>query len=105
MWTSENPHFFIESPQYPQKVGVWAAISQHRVIGPIFFYGNINAARYRDEILSVFLNQLDDEELVITHKINDINNSASVLENVANAVRRRARLCLQEGGSHFQHLL
>ncbi|KAJ3661849.1 hypothetical protein Zmor_006228 [Zophobas morio] len=26
-------------------------------------------------------------------------------ENVANAVRRRARLCLQERGSHFQHLL
>ncbi|CAH1383351.1 unnamed protein product [Tenebrio molitor] len=37
MWSSENPHFFIETPQYPQKVGVWAAISQRRIIGPIFF--------------------------------------------------------------------
>ncbi|KAJ3646271.1 hypothetical protein Zmor_023865 [Zophobas morio] len=51
-------------PMTEQKVGVWAAISQRRIIGPIFFDGNINAARYRDEILSVFLNQLDDEELV-----------------------------------------
>jgi hypothetical protein len=32
--------FFIETPQYPQKVGVWAAISQHRIIGPIFLEGN-----------------------------------------------------------------
>jgi hypothetical protein len=40
MWSSENPHFFIETPQYPQKVGVWAAISQRRIIGPIFFEGN-----------------------------------------------------------------
>jgi hypothetical protein len=39
MWSSENPHFFIETPQYPQKVGVWAAISQRRIIGPIFFEG------------------------------------------------------------------
>ncbi|CAH1379157.1 unnamed protein product [Tenebrio molitor] len=37
MWSSENPHFFIETPQYPQKVGVRAAISQRRIIGPIFF--------------------------------------------------------------------
>jgi hypothetical protein len=40
MWSSENPHFFIVTPQYPQKVGVWAAISQHRIIGPIFLEGN-----------------------------------------------------------------
>jgi hypothetical protein len=40
MWSSENPYFFIETPQYPQKVGVWAAISQHRIIGPIFLEGN-----------------------------------------------------------------
>jgi hypothetical protein len=61
MWSSENPHFFIETPQYPQKVGVWAAISQHRIIGPIFLEGNINAARYRNEILTPFSNQLHDD--------------------------------------------
>ncbi|KAJ3644104.1 hypothetical protein Zmor_026777 [Zophobas morio] len=38
IWTSDNPHFFIESPQYPQQVGVWAAINQHRIIGPIFLW-------------------------------------------------------------------
>jgi hypothetical protein len=37
MWSSENPHFFIETPQYSWKVGVWATISQHRIIRPIFF--------------------------------------------------------------------
>ncbi|CAH1381991.1 unnamed protein product, partial [Tenebrio molitor] len=41
----------------------------------------------------------------ITQKINEINNNAIVLENVTNAIRRRTRLCLQEQGVHFQHLL
>ncbi|KAJ3666169.1 hypothetical protein Zmor_001623 [Zophobas morio] len=128
MWTSENPHFSIESPQYPQKVCVWAAISQRRIIGPIFFYGNINVEKYRDEILRVFLNQLDDDELVYGYFQQKVGATAHATgatigflsefyenriisrnhggrKNVANAVRRRARLCLQEGGSHFQHLL
>jgi hypothetical protein len=142
------------------------------------FLGNINAARYRNEILTPFLNQLHDDELVygnfqqdgatphttratidflaefynriisrntpnnwpprscdltpcdfflwpyiknsiyttpindlaelrnrITQKINEINNNPIVLENVTNAIRRRTRLCLQEQGAHFQHLL
>ncbi|KAJ3655908.1 hypothetical protein Zmor_015016 [Zophobas morio] len=85
---------------------------QHKIFVPTqnnwsnFFYGNINTAKYRDEILSVFLNQLDDEELVYGYFQQDgAHTTGATLENVANAVRRRARLCLQEGGSHFQHLL
>jgi hypothetical protein len=31
---------FIESFLHPEKVGVWAAISKRRIIGPIFFEGN-----------------------------------------------------------------
>lgn len=41
MWSAENPHFFIESPLHPQKIGVWAAVSQRRIIGPIFFEGKL----------------------------------------------------------------
>lgn len=40
MWSAENPHYFIEAPLHPQKIGVWAAISKRRIIGPIFFEGN-----------------------------------------------------------------
>jgi hypothetical protein len=41
MWSSQNPHFFTEAPHYPQKIGVWAAISQRRIIGPYFFQGKL----------------------------------------------------------------
>jgi hypothetical protein len=179
-WSSQNPHFFTEAPHYPQKIGVWAAISQHRIIGPYFFQGNINGERYRAEILTPFLNELHDDELIygyfqqdgatahttgatinflsnfyadrlisrntlnnwpprscdltpcdfflwpflknsiyntpindlaelqnrIRMKIDQINEDPVVLEHVIrNGVRRRATLCLQQEGAHFQHLL
>lgn len=62
-WSSENPHFFVEQPLHPQKVGVWVGICRRRLVGPIFFEGTLTAARYRDEILNQFINQLDGEEL------------------------------------------
>ncbi len=37
IWSTNNPHVFEETSLYPIKVGVWGAISQRRVIGPIFF--------------------------------------------------------------------
>jgi hypothetical protein len=40
MWSAENPHYYVEQPLHPQKIGVWAAISQRRIIGPTFFEGN-----------------------------------------------------------------
>jgi hypothetical protein len=39
MWSGENPHYYIEVPLHSQKIGVWAAISRRRLIGPIFFEG------------------------------------------------------------------
>jgi len=42
MWSTENPHFFIETPLHSQKIGVWAAVSRRRIIGPIFFQGTVN---------------------------------------------------------------
>lgn len=63
MWSGNNPHQVVEAPLHPEKVGVWAAVSARRVIGPIFFEGNINAEKYRQEILQVFIGLLHDDEL------------------------------------------
>jgi hypothetical protein len=54
MWSSQNPHLFAEAPHYPQEIGVWAAISQRRIIGPYLFQGTIDGERYRVEILALF---------------------------------------------------
>lgn len=40
-WDAENPHVFVERPLHPEKIGVWAAVSGRRLIGPIFFEGKI----------------------------------------------------------------
>lgn len=63
MWSSENPHIFLESPLHPEKIGVWMAVSRRRIIGPIFFNFTVNAARYRNNILAEFVEQLHDDEL------------------------------------------
>jgi hypothetical protein len=81
MWSGENPHYYIEVPLHSQKIGVWAAISRRRLIGPIFFEGKysimyatfknlnveiagtLNAERYRLEILTPFIETLLDDEL------------------------------------------
>jgi hypothetical protein len=63
IWSSENPHAFVETRLHPVKVGVWIAVSRRRLIGPIFFHETVNATRYREQILEIFINQLDDEEL------------------------------------------
>ncbi|RZC32178.1 hypothetical protein BDFB_010499 [Asbolus verrucosus] len=59
-----NPHFFIETPQHPRKVGVWVAVGNRRIIGPYRSDGNINAVRYREELLTPFLNKFHDDELI-----------------------------------------
>lgn len=48
-WSQNNPHWMEElHTQYPQKVNVWAGIVGNRIIGPFFFEGTLNAARYLD---------------------------------------------------------
>lgn len=39
LWSSEKPNFIEETPLHPQKLGVWAAISRRRIVGPYFFEG------------------------------------------------------------------
>lgn len=63
MWSTDNPHFFVESPLHVQKIGVWIAVSRRRIIGPIFFNFTINAERYRNNILNEFFQQLHEDEL------------------------------------------
>lgn len=36
LWTADNPHEFSAKPLHDQKIGVWAAVSRSRVVGPIF---------------------------------------------------------------------
>jgi hypothetical protein len=50
----------VETPLHPQKVGVWLAVSRRRIIGPMFFN---QTARYRNDLLKPFINELHDDEL------------------------------------------
>lgn len=63
IWNAENPHVYRETPMHPIKIGVWIAMSRRRIIGPIFFQDNINAANYREHILEPFIQQLHDDEI------------------------------------------
>ena len=63
IWGSEPPHELLQIGLHPQKIGGWTALSRQRVIGPIFFEGNLNAEWYRDEILFDFIDQLDEKEM------------------------------------------
>jgi hypothetical protein len=51
-------HEFVETPLHPQKIGVWLAVSR-----PIFFNQTVPAAKYCNDLLERFLNELYDYEL------------------------------------------
>jgi hypothetical protein len=60
-----SPHEFIQSPLHPQKIGVWLAVSRRRTSEPVFFFeGTINAARYRNNLLEPFFQNLHGDELL-----------------------------------------
>lgn len=81
-WSTENPHEFEETPLHSVKVGVWLAVSRRRIIGPIFFHDTINAVRYREQILEVFINQLEDEELQLGYFQHDGATAHTTQENL-----------------------
>jgi hypothetical protein len=70
LWGSENPHALLEEPFHSQKVSVFCALSQRRIIGPMFFDTTVTSEVYA-ELFREFVNQLDDRNshLVITNKI------------------------------------
>lgn len=48
-WTTENPHWAINSKrQYSQKINVWAGIFNNRIVGPAFFEQTLNGERFLD---------------------------------------------------------
>ncbi len=62
-WSSENQHIFQESSLHPEKIGFCCAISQRRVIGPIFFTSTVSAEVYWDIIMQfVVLLELEDRD-------------------------------------------
>ena len=63
IWSTDNPYQFIETPLHPEKIGVWAAISPRRNIGPIFFHETVKATLYKDQFLQTFLEDVHDDEL------------------------------------------
>jgi hypothetical protein len=58
MWSAESPHEFVETLLHLQKIAVWLAVSRRRIIGPIFFNQTLTAARYRNDLLEPFINEL-----------------------------------------------
>ncbi len=61
VWSAENPHCFRTTSLHPLKIGVWAAISRKRIIGPIFFSSTITGEVYRD-IVHQFIALLNPDE-------------------------------------------
>jgi hypothetical protein len=53
-WSAENPHFIHEVPLHDVKIGVWYAITAHRIIGPVLFQETINFELYVRLILTPF---------------------------------------------------
>ncbi len=37
MWLAENPHAYIDKGLHPEKIGVWWAVIQKQIVGPILF--------------------------------------------------------------------
>nr|CAD7424506.1 unnamed protein product [Timema monikensis] len=58
----ENPCILHETPLHDEKVGVWCALSQHCIVGLIFFHTTVATAVYV-EIFHGFVTKLDDKEL------------------------------------------
>lgn len=61
IWSTKNPHVFEETSLHPLKVGVWCAISQRRVIGPIFFEKSVDSDTYTN-IIQDFIALLEEDE-------------------------------------------
>jgi hypothetical protein len=60
--SAENPHSIHEVPLHDVKIGVWCAISAHRIIGSVFCQYTINSERYVRLILTPFFRELTEEE-------------------------------------------
>jgi hypothetical protein len=64
LWGSKNPHALFEEPFHSQKVGMFCALSQWRIIGPMFFDTTVTSQVY-NQLFREFVNQLYDQELTL----------------------------------------
>jgi hypothetical protein len=61
-WSSINLKQTFEVPLHDQKISVWCAITDSRIVGPIFFENTINSERYVTDILRPFFGTITEEE-------------------------------------------
>jgi hypothetical protein len=45
-WSAENSKLVHDLPLHDERIGVWCAVSAHKIIGPIFYDDKVNAAKY-----------------------------------------------------------
>jgi hypothetical protein len=81
---------------------IWSPRSCDLTSADFFLWPHLKNSIYQTPV-----HDLQELKLRITEKVNKINNNpgTSMLRNVIRGVRRRAHLCLEQHGEHFQHLL
>jgi hypothetical protein len=63
MWSATNPHEIKDTPLHDQKVGVWCAMSQNWIIGPMLFYDTIISECCCEMILYSFIGHLNEDRI------------------------------------------
>ncbi len=61
LWSVTHPHVRLETPLHPEKIGVWCAISEAKVVRPYFFTQTITSEVYL-EITDLFIASLKIQE-------------------------------------------
>lgn len=69
-WASENPRNVIETNvQIRFKVNVWCGLLGNKIIGPIFIDGQLNADKYKDLLLDLMENYIEEFPLAQVRSI------------------------------------
>lgn len=80
-WGTENPRAFREIKHSGrQSVHVWAGILNNRVLGPIFFEGNLNGNRYLELITEIIPNLRGNGEVIWQQDGAPAHNVAAVTQ-------------------------
>ena len=89
--------YYCETPLHPQKIGVWAAISQRQIIGLFegnhinnwfnqcnLLQSNLTATRYHQKILTDFIPQFHNDEIEIGYFQQNFFNNWIISRNTEN---------------------
>lgn len=69
-WAAENPNWIINcKSQYSQKVNVWCAILNTKIIGPFFFFNTLNTPRFLNFLNTELMDSIDDLPLVVRREL------------------------------------